>query len=170
MLKMLNLDEGAKDAATRKWFKDRGWIKSEGGRPWCFRAGKVGLNFFSSVWILVLLLGTGAQTAYPGLRNLLPSRVPARQLWELLFQIRTTPRGSVPGQGGMSTAWCDRVFCCGCQWHRGSESLKRAASRSQRSGLGGHSQGLACQCRAFHREKCGLGSSEACSPWLWWTP
>lgn len=29
-----------------------------------------GLSFSSSVWILVRLLGTGGQLAYPGLRNL----------------------------------------------------------------------------------------------------
>lgn len=27
-------------------------------------------------------------------------------------------------------------------------------------------RGLACRCRAFHRERCGLGSSAACFPWL----
>lgn len=41
----------------------------KGGRR-SLGGGTVGLSFSSSVWILVLLLGTGARLAYPGLRNL----------------------------------------------------------------------------------------------------
>ena len=42
---------------------------SKGGRRSLGR-GNVGLSFSSSVWILVLLLGTGAPPAFPRLRNL----------------------------------------------------------------------------------------------------
>lgn len=42
---------------------------SKDGRR-CLRGGNVGLSFSSSVWILVLLLDTGAQLAYPELRDL----------------------------------------------------------------------------------------------------
>lgn len=42
---------------------------SKGGRR-SLGGGNTGLSFSSSVWILVLLLGTGAQPAYPGLRSL----------------------------------------------------------------------------------------------------
>lgn len=59
-----------RDAAKQKWFKDRGTKEDNRGGRRCFRAGKVGLNFFSSVWTLVLPLGTGARLAYPGLKNL----------------------------------------------------------------------------------------------------
>lgn len=42
-------------------------------------------------------------------------------------------------KGGQRPSFPWHTFCCGCQWHRGSESPTRAVSRSQRSGLGGHS-------------------------------
>lgn len=42
---------------------------SKGGRR-SLGGGTVGLSFSSSVWIRVLLLGTGARLAYPGWRNL----------------------------------------------------------------------------------------------------
>ena len=85
-------------------------------------------------------------------------------------QIQTTQRGSVPVRGRRSRAWCSRAFRCECRWRRGSEPLMRAVSRFHRSELGGHSPGLACRSRAFHRGRCGLGSSVVSSPWLWWIP
>lgn len=57
---------------VQKRIKRGGRIKvgdSKGG-GWSLGAGNVGLSFSSSVWILVLLLGTEAQLAYPGSRNL----------------------------------------------------------------------------------------------------
>lgn len=56
------------------------------------------------------------------------------------------------------------TFCCGCQWHRGSESQMTAASRSQRSGLGGHSL---CSKKQEWWE--GEGWGELCPSLLaWW--
>lgn len=41
-----------------------------GGGSWSLWRGDVGLSFSSSVWSLVLLLGTAAPLAYPGWKNL----------------------------------------------------------------------------------------------------
>lgn len=128
-------------------------VKEEAGKGgrWSLGRGDVGLSFSSSVWILVLLLGTGAPLAFPGLRNLNtetrlvadistalsytacmrlvpragtapagvlgsldaylpPWGVPGRQWWELRSHIQTTQRGSAPGRGGRSRAWCGRAY------------------------------------------------------------
>lgn len=45
-------------------------VEDSQGGGWSLGVGNVGLSSSSSVWIPVLLLGTGAQLAYPGSRNL----------------------------------------------------------------------------------------------------
>lgn len=72
------------------------------GRRRNLGGGDAGLSFSSSVRRLALLLGTRAQLAYPGLKNLPPSGVPGRQSWELQSQRQTARRGSAPGRGGRS--------------------------------------------------------------------
>lgn len=94
----LMMEQKRSESAERMMAED-----SKGGRR-SLGGGTVGLSFSSFVWILVLLLGTGAQLAYPGLRNLPPSGVPGRQSWELRSRIQTAQRGSAPKQEGRSRA------------------------------------------------------------------